>query len=284
MESKTSKLSNFKLRLLSSIILLPVIIWVTIGGGFFYLIMILVVAYLACNEWAYICGKWSLSIDGMGLITFVCLSLTAFYMNSVWLGFLFIFIGIYIAYFLAKYRAKHEQRLHLEPSYLNRPLFYAIGMGYLGLGFGGFAYMRNVDPSNISMLWIFGVVVCSDVSAYVFGSLIGGKKLAPRISPNKTWSGFILAIIVTFVVSYIASSLLNIKNVLDLSIFGAVMVVVAHVGDLLQSAAKRYLQIKDSGNIIPGHGGILDRIDALLLVSIVSFFIVLMMGENILQL
>ncbi|MGV3278202.1 phosphatidate cytidylyltransferase [Rickettsiales bacterium LUAb2] len=284
MENKVnSKFNDFKLRLLSSIILLPLVIWLTIGGGVGYFVLLIVAAYLAAKEWAHICGGWSLGFDGMSIITFVCIVITAFYMKSIVLGFVCLAIGVYVCYFAAKLRGNAEKKHQLSPSYLNRPLFYAIGLIYLSLAFGGLAYLPNVDHSNYTVLWIFGLVVCSDVSAYIFGNLIGGKKLAPTISPGKTWSGFIFAMITTFIVSYIVASLLNFKNVLDLSILGAVVVIIAHIGDLLESALKRYLKIKDTGNLIPGHGGILDRIDALALVAIVIFFITLITNQSILH-
>lgn len=281
--TQSKKSNNFFLRVISSIILLPVIIWVSLGGGFLYFLLLLAAACIACKEFDYMCGRWSFGLDTMSFMTFVCLSITSFYMSSLLLGFILLIIGAYVTYFAVKFRSASEAHLsEVIPSYINRPLLLAIGQLYIGMAFSSLAYLHTYDPSNITVLWIFGLVVCSDVSAYIFGSLIKGAKLAPFISPGKTWSGFIAAIIITFLVSYVVSSVVNIKNILDISIFGAVVAIVAHAGDLMESGLKRYVNVKDSGNLIPGHGGILDRIDALMLVAIFSFIVSLVIDKNIL--
>lgn len=279
----TKKNNNFTLRVISSVILLPVVIWVSLGGGFLYFLLLLIAACIACKEWDYMCGRWSFGIDTMSFMTFVCLAITSFYMGSLLLGFIFLIIGAYVTYFTVKFRAKSESHLsEVIPSYINRPLLLAVGQLYIGMAFSSLAYLHIYDHSNLTLLWIFGLVVCSDVSAYIFGSLIKGAKLAPSISPGKTWSGFIAAIIVTFLVSYIVSSILNIKNISDISFFGAVVAIVSHAGDLIESALKRHVNVKDSGNLIPGHGGILDRIDGLMLVAIFSLIVSLVIDKSIL--
>ena len=115
-------------------------------------------------------------------------------------------------------------------------------------------------------IWILSVVWSSDIFAYFGGRLIGGAKLAPSISPKKTLSGAITGIIVTLIIThYITAKFLPCETVyVDIMTF--LMCVASILGDLIESKAKRMLGVKDSGNIIPGHGGICDRLDSLLFV------------------
>lgn len=117
------------------------------------------------------------------------------------------------------------------------------------------------------LLFILPLVWSIDVGAYVGGKLIGGPKLAPKISPHKTWSGaiagFLSAILTYFAYIKVFNWIPTYTNFL-VTLFCAVLAI---LGDLLESKAKRILAVKDSGNLIPGHGGILDRLDSFLAVT-----------------
>jgi phosphatidate cytidylyltransferase len=107
-------------------------------------------------------------------------------------------------------------------------------------------------------------VWATDIGAYFLGSLAGGAKLAPSISPSKTWSGLVGGMCFAAVVSSACGLAFNAGDTPVLAMTGAALAVVAQVGDLFESAAKRRAGVKDSGWIIPGHGGMLDRIDGLI--------------------
>ncbi len=162
------------------------------------------------------------------------------------------------------------------------------GLLYLAVSFTMFAQLRidGVNGLFLTLLLLL-VVWASDTGAYIFGRLIGGPKMAPSISPNKTWSGMAGAQIGAAAV--FAGFMLNapalgeiVPNEISVSkqqwpwlvFFGAFMGFVGQVGDLIESKMKRRAGMKDSGNLIPGHGGMLDRIDALLLVIPVFYLIV----------
>lgn len=107
---------------------------------------------------------------------------------------------------------------------------------------------------------IFVLVWANDVGGYIFGRLFGGPKLCPKISPNKTWWGFYGGVICSFLVGPIVGE--------DMA-FSGLIAMIASIGDLFESWLKRCCAVKDSGDIIPGHGGVLDRIDGVMLVSVV---------------
>ena len=122
-----------------------------------------------------------------------------------------------------------------------------------------------------------GAVVLVDVGAYFAGRTIGGPKIAPAISPSKTWAGLLggvigatIALIVYFGLGGAAAGYRNFSGlpmVIELLPFGAAIAVVAQIGDFFESWLKRRAGVKDSSNLIPGHGGVLDRIDGLLAVA-----------------
>ncbi len=278
----STKLNNFYHRTLTSLILFPAILCTIYFGGILFFLLMFIIVLLSCYEWNDICGKWSFGIDGMIFSSFIMVSFTSVYMGNLIIGICIFFIGIYISYLVAKLRSKSELK-QLIPNYLNRPLWYVIGYIYLSIGFCSMGYITQLDNTiniNLTVIWIFLSTVFNDVFAYIFGSLIGGKKIAPKISPGKSWSGLFFASISTAILSYMFSIYLNSNNELFLIIIGFSIGFVAHFGDMLESYFKRYLNIKDTSNLIPGHGGILDRIDALLMVSIYIAIISLIIGKS----
>lgn len=177
---------------------------------------------------------------------------------------------------------------------LSRPVvLIAAGFLYIGLSFYCMAQMRLAYPPGLGLtLALLLSIWASDTGAYLSGKTIGGPKMAPSISPNKTWAGLIGGMLssalalyayaqyvgpalaeLTGVPSYIALEMLSISHLL---IFGAFLTIAGQIGDLLISYFKRKAGVKDTGALIPGHGGLLDRIDALLLAAPVYFFLIVM--------
>jgi phosphatidate cytidylyltransferase len=115
-----------------------------------------------------------------------------------------------------------------------------------------------------TILWIVACVWATDIGAYFIGSYAGGARLAPSISPSKTWSGLVGGACATAVVSALCALAVGAGEPLTLAVTGVGIALVAQAGDLLESAQKRRAGVKDSGRIIPGHGGILDRVDGLI--------------------
>lgn len=147
---------------------------------------------------------------------------------------------------------------------------------------GGFSllWLRGRPDGLYETFFVIFAVIASDSCAYATGRLIGGPKLAPAISPGKTISGslggIVGAVIVGGLVGYWSGHGLSVSA----CVTGGVIAVAAQTGDLLESAFKRRLGVKDSGRLIPGHGGLLDRLDALLLAAPVAAILALMAGAG----
>lgn len=120
-----------------------------------------------------------------------------------------------------------------------------------------------------AFIYLVAIVISTDIGGYIFGSLIGGYKLAPAISPKKTWSGFFGGILCAIIMSSLVNVHISILLALGLS-------VIAQLGDLLESSVKRHFKVKDSGKILPGHGGILDRLDSMVTSSIMLTIIIML--------
>lgn len=120
-----------------------------------------------------------------------------------------------------------------------------------------------------AILFVILVVVAADVGAYLGGSALKGPKIAPKLSPNKTWSGFTSGLILGCVVGGVTGSIMGLSLSFSL-LFTVPIVVFSVVGDFLESGLKRHFKVKDTGNLMPGHGGLLDRVDGLMLAILAS--------------
>ena len=148
------------------------------------------------------------------------------------------------------------------------------GLFYIALPFCLFTqlpYFKN-EPAPWLLAGVFILIWSSDTFAYLVGKYFGKRKLAPLISPNKTWEGLIGGVIATIIIAAIAGYKLGIMPVWAWLGLALVVIIFGTVGDLFESAVKRHYQIKDSGKFMPGHGGILDRIDSLLLAAPMTYF------------
>jgi phosphatidate cytidylyltransferase len=118
------------------------------------------------------------------------------------------------------------------------------------------------------------VTVAADVASLLVGSAFGRHPLAPSISPNKTWEGFLGGAVAAVLVAVIVVHFIHPWTISKALVLGIVVAVVAPIGDLSQSMIKRHLGVKDMGRLMPGHGGILDRVDGLLFVLPATYFVV----------
>src|SRR5438552_212248 len=127
----------------------------------------------------------------------------------------------------------------------------------------------------VALLYLFAVAWTTDTASYAGGRLIGGPKLAPRISPHKTWSGLILGTLAPGLVGYAFAAVLKGTSGWRLALASIAIAAACQIGDLSESAVKRRFGAKDMSHLIPGHGGLLDRIDGLLIAAIAAALIAL---------
>lgn len=142
----------------------------------------------------------------------------------------------------------------------------SVGLGYIGTAAISILFLREQPNGAALALWTLATVWATDIGAYFAGHRIGGAKLAPRISPSKTWAGLIGGMIAAGVIGAIIATLGHLPS--TALWLGPILAVVAQAGDLLESWLKRRAGVKDSGNLLPGHGGLLDRVDGVLPVAI----------------
>jgi len=142
----------------------------------------------------------------------------------------------------------------------------AVGVGYIGTAAISILYLREQPLGFALALWTLASVWATDIGAYFAGRAIGGPKLAPTISPNKTWAGLIGGMVAAGIVGALIAKLGHLPT--RTLWLAPLLAIAAQIGDLVESGMKRHVGVKDSGKILPGHGGLLDRIDGMLPVAI----------------
>ena len=131
------------------------------------------------------------------------------------------------------------------------------------------------EHGRLAVFTLLIAVFAADTSAYLVGRLLGRHKLAPALSPGKTWEGFVAGTAAAIAVAFFALYEQDFLSIPQSILLGAAIALAGAAGDLFESALKRDLQVKDSGHLLGGHGGMLDRIDSLLFASVAAYFVVL---------
>ncbi|SCA55025.1 Phosphatidate cytidylyltransferase [Candidatus Terasakiella magnetica] len=261
--------SNFGLRVISAIVIAgPALAAIEFGTPFFN-IFISLLGVLMAWEWSKLC------LDEFKLSGFI---LAAFVGFIPWLPIIGLELleAILIApVFLALLFA-----LNLSKEGRN---FFAIGSLYLSLPIASFIFLRNTEEIGVQLVyWLALSVVATDTGGYGFGLTIGGPKLAPRISPKKTWAGLLGGMFSAFLVGLLLANLFDWQAPFIVGLISSCLAFIAQVGDLFESHAKRRFDVKDSSNIIPGHGGVLDRMDGMIAAGIAFAGLILATNGQIL--
>ena len=145
--------------------------------------------------------------------------------------------------------------------------WFFLGMAYVMAPIIALWWLRTLDSGQL-VFWLLFIVWATDVGGYFFGKAIGGPKLAVKISPKKTWAGLLGGMAVSVAVSVLIAQFFQLTSSLFVLVtLSALLPVWAQVGDLVESGIKRHFDVKDSGELIPGHGGLLDRVDGLVFVA-----------------
>lgn len=246
---------NLALRIVSALILLPLAVGsLALGGVWFGLFATLGLA-AGVAEWVMLTSApavaWPIGIGVAGVIGVASTTLVA---GGSW-GFLALAVATVVA---------------LAWSLAARQRWSWGAVPYLGASALALIWLRETGTVGFErVLWLLLVIWATDVGGYVFGRLIGGAKLAPTISPKKTWAGALGGLAAAGVLAVVVDVALGLHDGLlagpvAACFTGIVVSIVAQAGDLAESAWKRRFDAKDSGRLIPGHGGMLDRIDGML--------------------
>jgi len=270
MENQTqiTKNSNIISRVLSAVVLIPPVVFVLWIGGVWFQGLLMVGGALMMLEWLALTKTTDKTMKPIGVILVVG-TLWAIADRDSW-DFTIVYAQLLIGCLVMAWV--------LMKANMRDMAWMVLGLLYTLSAILSLFWLRSVFEIEASaafylVLWVFLVVWGTDIGGYFFGKTIGGPKLAPSISPKKTWSGLaggmILAASLGCVLFYfVPDTMFSTDSYFILAMLGALMAVIAQVGDLLESGIKRHFDVKDSGGLIPGHGGLLDRVDGLVTVSL----------------
>jgi phosphatidate cytidylyltransferase len=243
-----------KKRILTGVLLgLAVLIGTLYLPNSFFRLVAFIVLLVACWEWFGLLDKPNLAVKFIySLIVVILMYISlSFPVVTVSISLLWWIVGFFFVFRSSK-----------QIKYINKNLRYIIGLFVIVPSFVALSLMQAYSP--MLLIYVLLVITVADSGAYFIGRKYGKNKLAPVISPKKTIEGLLGGLVLSAVVSGIFSLYfpMGVVNRCLLLIIGVIIVFFALLGDLFESLLKRVVGIKDSGNILPGHGGILDRLDS----------------------
>lgn len=255
-------MSNIVVRGITGFFFVLIIILVTIFGDWYFYTLFGLVSIVSLNEFYHLFNKTENSPNiSQGLILGSLLYIIGIYsITNIELNIYFIALIILIFPLIAfaeLFRAKKTPFFNMGITF--------IGIIYIITPFLIINLLRLNQTDYWLVLSIFLLTWTSDTFAYLVGRKIGKHKLFERLSPKKSWEGFIGGFLATIFVGFLIAYLTE-DNMIKFMIYGAIISVFGTLGDLVESMLKRSLKIKDTGNILPGHGGLLDRFDAIIFV------------------
>jgi len=249
--------ANLRQRTVSSAVMAPLALIAVYIGGPVYALAVILCAGLGLREWLRLVApdldQNTAACAYAGLVLAIAVAAWQPAMNGILLCAIFTAILFFLA------ARKNRQRAG----------WIAFGLPYLAGSGIALVYLRSPGDNGATVFYLLAVVWSTDIGAYLAGKLIGGPKLAPAISPNKTWAGLAGGMALAAVFGYLVSMGLGSTRPLGAACFALLLAVAAQFGDFFKSYFKRRAGVKESGGLIPGHGGVLDRIDGLIFAAIV---------------
>lgn len=246
--------SEFVLRILSAIVLVAMAVAALWAGGWMFAALAAAAAVLILREWMAMSGPFSFRAAPWALMAFLAVTVVMAQTEPLHS------VGFSVLIALALLFARVT-----EP----RVAWLSLGIVYAAVPAIAAVVLRGDGPQSfesigsVAVIFVFVVVWATDTAAYFAGRLIGGPKLAPRFSPKKTWSGAIGGAVAGVVAGLLVVGVAGLGVGPVTALIALLLSVVGQVGDLAESAMKRHFGVKDSGVLIPGHGGIMDRLDGL---------------------
>ena len=261
-EGATSRKPEVGLRMASAVVLAALALGAAVLSPWTFLILVTVASVILAWEWGRLTrGN---GFDGTMLISAVSVSAVAVLVS----------VGRHdLALFLL---AAAFAAIGLIASSSGQTGWSLAGLAYAALPAFALVWLRSDQSLGaVALLYIFAVAWTTDTASYAAGRLIGGPKLAPRISPKKTWSGFIVGALAPALVGIAFALAIKATSASKLALVSVALALACQMGDLMESWVKRRFGAKDVSHLIPGHGGLLDRIDGLLLAAILAGLIAL---------
>ncbi|GHF28502.1 phosphatidate cytidylyltransferase [Kordiimonas sediminis] len=255
---------NLFKRIIAALVLLPPVIFIILSGGYWLTGLLAVGGVIMFLEWCEVTNipEKPFRISG---IFFILASVMLGHILSGANGITNLILVIFLPFLLIilsirEYDGTEGRGLHITRWGGN-------GILYVILPLISLSWLRGVEDGAIYLFWTFLIVWATDIGGYFFGKGIGGPKLAPKISPKKTWAGLLGGMLLAAIASGVLAYIINWGDITVICLVSLVVAAIAQMGDLLESAVKRAFGVKDSGGIIPGHGGLLDRVDGLVLAA-----------------
>jgi phosphatidate cytidylyltransferase len=270
---------DLRKRVLSAAVLLPAAIaCIWLGAEAWTVLMTVAVAVLSW-EWVHLCGLRTRALPGLAVPLVVLASGALAVAELPGAGLLLLLLGFAATWVGARSLPRHWRGDH-RPVQPARRL--AAGVLYIGIaGIALITLRHDTEAGRANVFFLFLVVWASDIGAYIAGRTFGGPKLAPSVSPNKTWSGALGGLLAAALVGEAAAGLLWPASFGAALPVACLLGVMAQAGDLLESAIKRHFQVKDTSSLIPGHGGLLDRLDGVLAAAPVAALLSLALGPGL---
>ena len=252
---------NLKLRIVSGAVLAAVAFLLAYAGPLPFAVLILLCAVVISWEWGRL-------VRG---VTFD----TGFFVHAIAVTAAIVLAAA--GYAALAVAVLVIAAITLIPLYVGRGArLSALGVFYVGLPAVALLWLRSDEPFGFTaVLFVFAVVWSSDTAAYAAGRGIGGPKLWPRVSPNKTWAGLLGALAAGAAAAAVFAALEPEASAVRLILLGVGLAFVAQAGDLAESALKRLFNLKDASDLIPGHGGFMDRMDSIVAAAVAAALLAL---------
>lgn len=261
-------------RIISAVVGVPILLFFIIQGGLPFTFMVLVLASIGLFEYSRMIKKKGHQFLFFPMLMGVWVMLVAsYYTFSIWasLGIMVAFLSVFLV------AVFHFPSFDVPDISAN-----LLGLIYVGWTMAHLILLSKLEDGIIILLYLFVAIWSSDSGAYFVGRFLGKHKLCPSVSPKKTVEGSIGGIVTACIILFLFNLYFLLVPYYAVILIGIVISVVGQLGDLMESLIKRYCDIKDSGNLIPGHGGILDRFDSIMLAAPFMYYclnVVIYLGQ-----